>query len=1028
MPSSPRLKLFHARTSPSTRRSTSLIVLTSLAIGLFGFIFGLAAIVFPSRTCLTNSPPKTVRVVWDVAGNSNGGNGLSGGVKRHKVMGFVGIQTGFGSAGRRRALRSTWMPSDPEGLRRLEESTGLAIRFIIGKTKDEKKMAELRSEIAEYDDFILLDIEEEYSKLPYKTLAFFKAAYALYDSEFYVKADDDIYLRPDRLSLLLAKERSHSQTYLGCLKKGPVFTDPKLKWYEPLADLLGKEYFLHAYGPIYALSADVVTSLVALKNNRQVAMPEKRGELILRLNGIRVYKTRADTMLKPIKHVSEPDTVADKLRRSLNMTNNKQDNVHVEFGSPITPLQTQPSGLTSAATTTSNSSFSSSSSGSVSGRAVHTPASTKSDSGRSNPSAVQSSRATAPSASQTSKTSNPSAAKSSKSTTSGSSNPAGAKAGSNPRPGRVSSASDSASGSTKRSTKSSTPPPQPVKILPGGNLFPSGKVHITGMTQGVPKRMILGPGSKSYGYGSVMRGTNSYSSTPAKLTTSSGSSSGALVISRCASGGGGSEVDTSWKRVMNSPNPEEVKRLGNEMFKKGCFSEALKFYDRALELSPSNATYRSNRAAALSGLGRIAEAVVECEHAIKLDPNFARAHHRLATLLLRLGQVDNAGKHFFYVEEPSDPMVVKVLEEVDRHLNKCAEARGRGEWNIVLTEVSAAMESGADMSPQLAMCKVEALMKLLRLDEAQTILASAPKIEILLPSSFTRIRFFDMISEAYTYFVKSQMELALGRFENAVTFIEKASEMEPRNGEIETLNRNVKMIVRARDRGNGLYGSERYTEASAAYAEGLKFDPYNATLFSHRADCFFKVGMWESSIEDCSHALLILPSCTKARRQRAASYSKLERWAEAVSDYEILRKELSYDREIAESLFHAQVALKKSRGEVVLNMEFGGEVEEVFSLEELKAALTRPGVSVVLFMKAFDQQCKEISIFMDALCIRYPSLHFLKVEIEKCPEVGDAEKVRVVPTFKIYKVGIRMKEIVCPSKEALEISVRHYGL
>lgn len=27
-------------------------------------------------------------------------------------------------------------------------------------------------------------------------LAFFKAAYALFDSDFYVKADDDIYLRP----------------------------------------------------------------------------------------------------------------------------------------------------------------------------------------------------------------------------------------------------------------------------------------------------------------------------------------------------------------------------------------------------------------------------------------------------------------------------------------------------------------------------------------------------------------------------------------------------------------------------------------------------------------------------------------------------------------------------------------------------------------------------------------------------------------------------------------------------------------
>lgn len=182
-------------------------------------------------------------------------------------MAFVGIQTGFASTGRRRSLRMTWMPSDRQGLQRLEESTGLAFRFVIGRTKDKAKMEELRKEVAEYDDFMLLDIEEEYSKLPYKTLAFFKAAYALFDSDFYVKADDDIYLRPDRLSLLLAKERPHSQTYLGCMKKGPVFTDPKLKWYEPLSRLLGNEYFLHAYGPIYALSADVVASLVALRNN-----------------------------------------------------------------------------------------------------------------------------------------------------------------------------------------------------------------------------------------------------------------------------------------------------------------------------------------------------------------------------------------------------------------------------------------------------------------------------------------------------------------------------------------------------------------------------------------------------------------------------------------------------------------------------------------------------------------------------------------------------------------------------------------
>lgn len=53
---------------------------------------------------------------------------------------------------------------------RLEESTGLVFRFVIGRTSDKQKMSELKKEVAEYDDFLLLDIEEEYNKLPYKTL------------------------------------------------------------------------------------------------------------------------------------------------------------------------------------------------------------------------------------------------------------------------------------------------------------------------------------------------------------------------------------------------------------------------------------------------------------------------------------------------------------------------------------------------------------------------------------------------------------------------------------------------------------------------------------------------------------------------------------------------------------------------------------------------------------------------------------------------------------------------------------------
>ncbi|XP_068664443.1 probable beta-1,3-galactosyltransferase 14 isoform X2 [Aristolochia californica] len=267
MPSSP--KFFYARQSWLSQSRRTTLSLVCFILGIAGTIFGLIAIFTPLNgyRC-RDSVPRSVSVAWvsetDVADRNSGDTASQ---KRFKVMGFVGIQTGFRSAGRRASLRKTWMPSDNRGLQRLEESTGLAFRFVIGRTNDVSKMLTLRREIATYDDFMLLDIEEEYRNLPHKTLAFFKASYALYDAEFYVKADDDIYLRPDRLSLLLSKERPNRQTYLGCMKKGPVFTDPNLKWYEPLSSLLGKEYFIHAYGPIYALSADAVAGLVALRNN-----------------------------------------------------------------------------------------------------------------------------------------------------------------------------------------------------------------------------------------------------------------------------------------------------------------------------------------------------------------------------------------------------------------------------------------------------------------------------------------------------------------------------------------------------------------------------------------------------------------------------------------------------------------------------------------------------------------------------------------------------------------------------------------
>lgn len=134
---------------------------------------------------------------------------------------------------------------------------------------------------------------------------------------------------------------------------------------------------------------------------------------------------------------------------------------------------------------------------------------------------------------------------------------------------------------------------------------------------------MLGSGTGHYGHGSIMRGGGKLSSS---RSTADVNITGNLQFA-------GESVMV--KRAMGSSDPEEVKKAGNELYRRGSFAEALSLYDRAISLSPDNAAYRSNRAAALTALRKLTEAVQECEEAVRLDPGYGRAHQRLASLYLR---------------------------------------------------------------------------------------------------------------------------------------------------------------------------------------------------------------------------------------------------------------------------------------------------------------------------------------------------------------------------------------------------------
>ncbi|KAL8141295.1 hypothetical protein V2J09_007316 [Rumex salicifolius] len=679
---------------------------------------------------------------------------------------------------------------------------------------------------------------------------------------------------------------------------------------------------------------------------------------------------------KPLSEDLGQDELSDRLKDVLSCDFNKPDSKDLHLGSPVSPLRAHP------ATTSS----SSGSSGSVSG------------SGRPalNPVARGHSGELSYASTDTSPTTRP------------------------VRPGHTRSNSHGSIGSSPLNHQSiihsggsgggsvNSPPPN---VLPSGNICPSGRILKTGMTARQSSRTnVLGTGAVNYGHGNIMRGC--------------GSGSGG--VGSVKSGGGDSGFRSVRRNVgLSGGDPEDLKRAGNDLYKKGNFADALGLYDKAISLSPKNAAYRSNRAAALTGLGHVAEAVKECEEAVRLEPGYARAHHRLGSLLVRIGCVEFARKHLSYPGQPPEAAELQKLQAVEMHLGRCNDARKMGDWKCTLREAEAAIAAGADVSSQIYACKAESLLKLQKLDDACLVLLNIPKIDPS-PQCCSQSKFFGMLSEAYLFYVRAHMEMSKGRFDEAITYADRAGKIDAYNIEISTLIQKVKLVARARSRGNDLFRSERFTEACAAYGEGIRLDPSNSVLYCNRAACWFKLGMWERSLEDCNHALHIQPKYIKALLRRAASYSKIEKWAEAVSDYEILNQELPDDTAVAESLFHAQVSLKKSHGEEVSNMKLGREMEEIVGIEQFKAATSLTGVIVVLFKTVANPQCKRVCTILDELCGRYPSINFLKVDLEGSPDVAEAENVRIAPTLRIYKNGSRVKEVVNPTNDMLEASVRQY--
>ncbi|XP_019185277.1 PREDICTED: inactive TPR repeat-containing thioredoxin TTL3-like [Ipomoea nil] len=359
--------------------------------------------------------------------------------------------------------------------------------------------------------------------------------------------------------------------------------------------------------------------------------------------------------------------------------------------------------------------------------------------------------------------------------------------------------------------------------------------------------------------------------------------------------------------ISTTMDPEELKVLGNEDYKNGRFAEALALYDAAIAIHPNKASYRSNKSAALTALGRLLEAAFECREAIRLQPQYQRAHNRLATLYLRLGQAETALHHYKQAGHEADPDVLNNAKNLQLHLSNCTEAKKQRDWNTLLKESSLAISAaGADSAPQIFALKAEALIRLHRYHDADETLQKGPKFDV---DECTK--FFGPAGNATMLIIQAQVDMAAGRVDEAWKAAEQAARLDTNNKEASMVAKKMCAVASARSNGNELFKAGRFSEACIAYGEGLEHDPYNAVLLSNRSACRTKLEQYDQALEDCNAALTFRPSFIKARLRKCDCLLKMGKLKACIQECESLMKECPENEEVYSILDEVKIQLSK---------------------------------------------------------------------------------------------------------------------
>merc|ERR1712111_231688 len=151
--------------------------------------------------------------------------------------------------------------------------------------------------------------------------------------------------------------------------------------------------------------------------------------------------------------------------------------------------------------------------------------------------------------------------------------------------------------------------------------------------------------------------------------------------------------------------------------------------------------------------------------------------------------------------------------------------------------------------------------------------------------------------------------------------------------------KRAKTLKQMKEEGNAAFKSSQWSKAHELYTQALQIDPCN------KATVAAKLKKFTESVNDCDEALKLDEGYLKALVRRGRSYMEMEKYEEAVRDFEQVHKMERGNHEYRNLLATAKVELKKSKRKdyyKILGIDRNANYEEIKKAYRKRALVHHP--------------------------------------------------------------------------------------